>query len=161
MTASSYYNDNDSQPYNVDPVDQDSQYAPTPGYFGRTPASRRALSPSPNEYSDDPEELSQIEPTRPRLLQLSEWQNRVISDELPASCIQYTIEWKVTVKKKVISRDTEEDVALTPSAYWSLTLKGKLEKLIQGKTSRKGRVKPDDTSIIVSVNDRSQRDLLK
>jgi hypothetical protein len=36
-----------------------------------------------------------------------------------------------------------------------------LEKLIQGKTSRKGRVKPDDTSIIVSVNDRSQRDLLK
>ncbi|KAJ5917545.1 hypothetical protein N7466_011099 [Penicillium verhagenii] len=65
------------------------------------------------------------------------------------------------MNKKVISRDTEQDVALTPSAYWFLTLKSKLEKLIQGKTSREGGIRPDDTSIIVSVNDRSQRDLLK
>ncbi|KAJ5993082.1 hypothetical protein N7451_008806 [Penicillium sp. IBT 35674x] len=53
------------------------------------------------------------------------------------------------MNKKVISRDTEEDVALAPSAYWSLTLKGK------------GGARSDDTSIVVSVNDRSQRDLLK
>jgi hypothetical protein len=83
------------------------------------------------------------------------------NDELPASYIRYMIEWKVTVNKKVISRDTEEDVALTPSAYWSVILRGKLEKLLQGKTSREGRVRSDDTSIVVSVNDRSQRDLTK
>ena len=71
------------------------------------------------------------------------------------------IEWKVTVNKRVISRDTEEDVALTPSAFWPVTLRRKLEKLLEGKTARKGRVRPDDTSIVVSVNDRSQRDLTK
>ncbi|KAJ5261107.1 hypothetical protein N7478_011702 [Penicillium angulare] len=83
------------------------------------------------------------------------------NDEIPACCIQYTIEWKVTVNKKVISRDTEQDVALTPSAYWPMTLRGKLEKLLAGKTSSKGRVRSDDTSIVVYVNDRSQRDLIK
>ncbi|OQD82597.1 hypothetical protein PENANT_c020G06751 [Penicillium antarcticum] len=45
-----------------------------------------------------------------------------------------TKEWKVTVNKKVLSRDTEEDVALTPSASWPTTLKGKLEKFLEGKT---------------------------
>ncbi|KAJ5531481.1 hypothetical protein N7527_004874 [Penicillium freii] len=73
--------------------------------------------------------------------------------------LSYPNEWKVTVNKKVLSQDTEEDVALTPSAYWPTTLKGKLEKLLEGKTPGKGRVKSDDTSIVVSVNDRSQRDL--
>ena len=65
------------------------------------------------------------------------------------------------LNKKVISRDTEEDVALTPSAYWPVNLRPKLEKLLEGKTSRAGRVRSDDTSIVVSVNDRSQRDLTK
>ncbi|CAG8263094.1 unnamed protein product [Penicillium salamii] len=97
----------------------------------------------------------------PRLLQLSEWHDGILDDELPPDCIQYTIEWKVMVNKKVISRDTEEDVALTPSAYWPMTLKCKLEKLLEGKASYKGRVRSDDTAIVVSVNDRSQRDLMK
>jgi hypothetical protein len=118
MTASSYCNENVLQPCDLDPVDQDSQYAPTPGYFGHASAPRSGLSPSPRYLSEsDLEELSQNEPNRPRLLQLFEWNGRLLSDELPASCIQYTIEWKVIVNKKVISRDTEEDVALTPSAY--------------------------------------------
>jgi hypothetical protein len=83
------------------------------------------------------------------------------SIELPASCIQYTIEWKVTVNKEVLSRDTEEEVALTPSAYWPMTLKGKLKNLLEGKTPGKRRINSDDTSVVVSVNDRSQRDLMK
>jgi hypothetical protein len=65
------------------------------------------------------------------------------------------------VNKKVLSRDTEEDVVLTPSAYWPKTPKGKLERLLEGKILRKGRVRSDDTSIAVSVNNRSQRDLIK
>ena len=56
----------------------------------------------------------------------------MLSNELPASCIQYTIEWKVTVNKKVLSRDTEEDVALTPRAYWPTTLKGKFPSATTG-----------------------------
>lgn len=71
------------------------------------------------------------------------------------------IEWKVTVNKRVISRDTEEDFALTLSAFWPVTLRRKLEKLLESKTTRKSRVRTDDTWIVVSVNDRSQRDLTK
>lgn len=160
MTAdSSNYNDHDFQAYDI--LENDSQYAPTPGYSGRTPASRSDRD-SPSCYSEDGvEDQSQHDPETPRLLQLPEWHMGMSTDELPASCIQYTIEWKVMVNKKVISRDTEEDVALTPSAYWSKVLQDKLEKLLEGKISSKGRVKSDDTSITVSVNDRSQRDLMK
>ncbi|CAG7967828.1 unnamed protein product [Penicillium nalgiovense] len=162
MTTDSYPDERDFQPHVLEPGDQDSQYAPTPGYYGRTPASSCGLSPSPDYHSEhDLEDLCQHEPERPRLLQLSEWHDGMLSDELPANCIQYTIEWKVTMNKKVLSRDTEEDVVLTPSAYWPKTLKGKLERLLEGKIPRKGRVRSDDTSIAVSVNDRSQRDLMK
>ncbi|KAJ5365325.1 hypothetical protein N7517_008211 [Penicillium concentricum] len=162
MTANSCPNDHDSQPHDLELGDQDSQYAPTPGFYGRTPASSYGRSPSLDyHFENDPEVLSQQQPQPPRLLELSEWYEGMSSNELPANCIQYTIEWKVTVNKKVLSRDTEEDVALTPSAYWPTTLKGKLEKLLDGKTPGKGRVKSDDTSIVVSVNNRSQRDLTK
>jgi hypothetical protein len=162
MAAKSYPNDSDLQPHDLEPKDQDSQYAPTPGYYGRTPASNCGFSPSPDYHSEnDLEVLSQQQPQTPRLLQLSEWHDGTSSNELPANYIQYTIEWKVTVNKKILSRDTEEDVALTPSAYWPMALKGKLEKLLEGKTPGKIMVKSDDTSIVVSVNDRPQRDLMK
>lgn len=65
------------------------------------------------------------------------------------------------MNNRSVSEDTEQDVALTPSAYWPLTLRGKLEKIIEDKVSRRRRVRSDDTSIAVSVNDRKQRDLKK
>ena len=34
------------------------------------------------------------------------------------TCLHYSIKWKVTVNKKVISRDTEQDLVLAPMAYW-------------------------------------------
>lgn len=64
------------------------------------------------------------------------------------------------LNKKVISRDTEDDVALTPSAYWPVILRPKLKMCLEGNTAGRGRARPDDTSIVVSVNDRSQRDLI-
>ncbi|CEJ61521.1 hypothetical protein PMG11_10052 [Penicillium brasilianum] len=162
MTANSNPDDYDLQPYDSHSVDHNWQNAPTPGYFGCTPTSRGGFSPSPDASTEDgQEDLSQNKTESPRLLQLSEWHDGTLDDELPANYIQYTIEWKVMVNKKVISRDTEEDVALTPSAYWPMTLKCKLEKLLEGKPSYKGRVRSDDTAIVVSVNDRSQRDLMK
>ena len=65
------------------------------------------------------------------------------------------------VNSRFRSEDTEQDVALTPSAYWPSVLKGKLEKVLQEKVSRDRRVRSDETSIVVSVNDRKQRDLKK
>lgn len=67
--------------------------------------------------------MTQHHAEKPRLLQLSEWDDEISNDELPASYIRYMMEWKVTVNKRVISRDTEEDVALTPSAFWPVTLR--------------------------------------
>lgn len=49
---------------------------------------------------------------------------------------------------------------LAPYFYWSLFLQSKLEKLLQ-KMSPNKRVRPDDTNAVVSVTERSERDLTK
>ena len=87
MTANSP-NDPDFQPHDLEHGDQDSQYAPTPGYYGRTPASSCGFCPSPDYHPEnDLEVLSQQQPQTPQLLQLSEWHDGMLSNELPVSCI--------------------------------------------------------------------------
>lgn len=102
-------------------------------------------------------------PERPTLsfLPLAEWDEYNSYDEVVPSHLRYTIEWKVAINNKVVCKDTEQDVVLAPAVYWRLYLQPKVEKLEARKLSQGRQVEYDDTSVVASVNDRSERDLCK
>ncbi|CAG8089937.1 unnamed protein product [Penicillium nalgiovense] len=143
--------------------EQDSQYSPpTPGYFRSPSATSSNCSPSRSiPFDDNPSSASQPRPSTLPLLQESEWQSDKAYDEDLPNCIHYFIEWRVTLNNKTVIKDTEEDLALAPGAYWKLFLEEKLHTVLQEKVSRNKRVRIDDTAIIVSNSDRTQRDLNK
>ncbi|KAL1598076.1 hypothetical protein SLS59_007086 [Nothophoma quercina] len=94
-------------------------------------------------------------------LPLAEWDEYNSYDEVVPSRLRYTIEWKVAVNNKVISKDTEQDIVLAPAVYWRMYLQPKVEKLVAKKLSQGREAEYDDTSVVASVNDRSERDLSK
>jgi hypothetical protein len=98
---------------------------------------------------------------RLELLNLDEWNENETYDENPPTCLHYSIEWKVTLNNKLVSKDTEPNLVLAPRFYWSLFLREKLDKLLQKKLSSSKRVTCEDTNVVVSVTDRSERDLTK
>jgi hypothetical protein len=55
------------------------------------------------------------------LLNLDEWGKTGIYDEDPPSCLYYSIEWKVNLNQKLISKDTEQDFVLAPMYHWSFS----------------------------------------
>lgn len=100
-------NGDESQAPELNPSDQDPHYAPTLGYYVHTPPSEYGFNPSPNRCPQDtvaprtvPSPYSQPPPETNKLLQLSEWEANRPDDELPASFIRYTIEWKVKVNNR-------------------------------------------------------------
>jgi hypothetical protein len=94
-------------------------------------------------------------------LPLAEWDEYNSYDEETPSRLRYSIKWKVVVNNKVVAKDTEQDLVLVPNAYWHLCLKPKVEKLLDKKVAYNRHAEFDDTSVVVSVNDRLQRDLTK
>jgi hypothetical protein len=95
------------------------------------------------------------------LLQLADWSEERPYDEERPTCIHYSIEWKLTINSKGVSKDTEQNLVLAPGAFWRTALCAKLEKLLHKKMPPNKSFKADDTNITVSVTDRSQRDLVK
>jgi hypothetical protein len=89
--------------------------------------------------------------SRLSFLPLAEWDEYNSYDEDTPSRLRYTIEWKVTVNNKVISKDTEQDIVLAPVVYWRMYLQPKVEKLVAKKLSYGRRVEHDDTSVVASV----------
>lgn len=61
----------------------------------------------------------------------------------------------------MIAKDTEQDVALALGPYWSMFLQPKLDALLSKKINNGKRIKPDDSNVLVSVNERSERDLIR
>jgi hypothetical protein len=52
-----------------------------------------------------------------KLLDLDEWNENETYDKEPLSCLHYSIEWKVTLNNKLISKDTEPNLVLAPRFY--------------------------------------------
>ncbi len=82
---------------------------------------------------------------------LSDWDEDNLYNEDPPRYIQYFIEWKVTVNNRIVSKDTEPDMAIDPTSYWRLILKSKLEKLLCKKLAKNRSIKSEDTNVMVSV----------
>ena len=61
----------------------------------------------------------------------------------------------------LVTKDTEQDLVLGPSQYWSLCLRPKLEEVLSKKLPPNRRVEVVDTNVVVSVKERSERDLTK
>ena len=100
---------------------------------------------------------TQLQPNKLQYLQLSDWDEHNSYNEVPPSCLHYWIEWKVTVNNKVISKDTEQDLVLAPTAHWHVFLQTKLEKLPHKKLAQNRHIRCDDTNVIMSVTCRSER----
>lgn len=60
---------------------------------------------------------------------------------------------------RVVSKATKKDIVLTPASYWPTILQPKLDSLLKKKMSRNKRMRSDDSNVVVSVTERSERDL--
>lgn len=149
------YDDPPLPPAN-EPWDDNSQYAPTPGNFGRSPATVYSPSPSPSHYASQPHQQEQL-----GFLPLDEWKEGVEYGEQPLKYICYTIAWKLILNRKTVGRVTEDDLVVAPSDHWEDSLKADVDDMLQTKKKRYQRVRSEGTSITVSVNERSHRDLEK
>jgi hypothetical protein len=79
----------------------------------------------------------------------------------PPICIRYTIIWKPKLNNGMITKDTEQDIVLAPAPYWSTFLQPKLDALLGKEKNNSKRVRPEDSNVVVSVNERSERGLIR
>ncbi|KAJ5100912.1 hypothetical protein N7456_006964 [Penicillium angulare] len=132
--------------------DEDSQYAPTPGYYGRTPT---VFSPSPAPVcATDPVQSDQL-----NFLPLAEWDEDVDYDEQFPDYIRYTIAWKLMFNKKKVGSVTDKGLVVAPRDYWTKSLKPAVEEMLQMKKKNGQRVRSEGTAVIVKTDDRSQGNL--
>ncbi|KAK3360769.1 hypothetical protein B0T25DRAFT_621611 [Lasiosphaeria hispida] len=86
----------------------------------------------------------------------TDWNPSLRYDESPPTCIHYSIEWKMLLKKGRLSKltsDTEQNLVLAPGAFWDQTLKPKLQQLLAKKTPRNKCYEPDETNVVEVVED--------
>jgi hypothetical protein len=95
---------------------------------------------------------------QPRLLMLHEWDG---TTEPPLDTLRYTVEWKAVLNTKRIGMNAEENVFLTPGAFWDAALHGKIDEALSRELATQDRPEPCNTVVVVSVNKRAERDITK
>jgi hypothetical protein len=94
--------------------------------------------------------------------QLTDWDEERTYDEHPPRYIHYSIEWKVRVNNREVSKDTEQDLVLAPASYWRLFLKPNLEKVLLRKMmAKKITLKSEDIKIVVTNTQRGDPGVAK
>jgi hypothetical protein len=89
---------------------------------------------------------------------LQEWDG---TTEPPVDTLRYTVEWKTVLKTKRLGMNTEEDVFLSPKAFWDAILQHSLDTSLERGFSQQDRPEPCSTLVVVSVSKRAKRDLTK
>jgi hypothetical protein len=106
---------------------------------------------------------SPFQDSRLPLLGLNDWYPAFRDDEDDPTCIHYDIEWKLQLKKGRLSKlveITEENLTLAPGAYWDKFLSVELASTVKDKLPEP-RYEPDETTVVVSVEKRSERNMRK
>ncbi|KAJ5718804.1 hypothetical protein N7488_004450 [Penicillium malachiteum] len=124
--------------------DSTPSHAPTPGFFSP------AWAPSVGFSSPDPEQVvdersSPLRPIQPDNVRFEE---------------AVEAEGGTPGEQPSDFKDTEQDLVQMPSLHWP-QIQTRAYNILRDKISRDRRIRPDDTTVVVSVNDRSQRDLAK
>ncbi len=117
----------------------------------------RSVSPA------DHSRLQRSEPGLP-LLRLDKWNPNLPYNESLPTCIYYSIEWKLLLKKGRLTKltsDTEQNLVLSPGAFWNRTLKSKVEDLLKRATPRNKCYNLDETNIAICTTKRAERPLSK
>jgi len=103
---------------------------------------------------------SQLRPARKTLpfVPFADWVPGQSYEEQPPFCMHYIMEWKLTVNKRVTAKQTEDDLVVAPSDFWKNKLSSQVADIVN---SRGNPCIAEVTTIVLSVNDRSEQDITK
>ncbi|CAG8010665.1 unnamed protein product [Penicillium nalgiovense] len=125
--------------------DRTPSVAPTPGYFGHesTPTSG-FFSPNPSQAPDESSSsLHHAQPDPVGFPHMVEHDDEGSPEEQPQERIQYRIEWKVTLNRRVVAKDTVQDLVQLPSFCWP-RIQGEADKILRGSPRPPGQTRRYD-----------------
>ncbi|TKA24290.1 hypothetical protein B0A54_17936 [Friedmanniomyces endolithicus] len=88
-----------------------------------------------------------------QLVQWEEWDESHQYNETPPKYILYSIEWKLSGKKKnkrTVARETEQNIVLGPSDYWTHFLHSKIRRAMKRQFPAEQQPNIDDTTQPIS-----------
>jgi hypothetical protein len=88
----------------------------------------------------------------------ADWDPEQTYNDLPPSCVHYFIEWKLTVNRRLIAKQTENDLVVALSDFWTEEIFSKIADIVKstGKSCEANAI-----TIAICVNDCSKHDITK